>query len=448
MKARDVVSAENDRPGDASREDAALNKAQARLLFQRERALEATRLLSEALFQRLTVDDLIQKALHTALDVVGAEAGSVLLADPESKQLVFRHSVGENPVPAGTAIDWDQGIAGSVFTTGEPAVISDVRQDSRYFGGIDKSTGYETRDIIVLPLKRWEGAPIGVLNVLNKRGSPLNKDDLGILTIISSLTATTIEQARLFEEAKLAEVVHRIGDIGHDVKNMLTPVVLGSKILQEELDALFKQMPKASLQEADVNQERCDMVIGMLNNSARRIQDRVKEIADCMKNLSSPPVFGTCRIAAIVQTVFNDMSFLAEEKSISLRAEGLDVLPALQADERRLYNAFYNLVNNAIPEVPTGGSITISGNLQGDHLLIAVADTGRGMPARIRDSLFTSRAISPKPGGTGLGTKIVKDVVDAHGGTITVESQENVGTTFHVRLPLHPPGSSADRQKW
>ena len=435
MKPEGVVSA-ND-----------LNKAQARLLFQRERALEATRLLSEALFQRLTVDDLIQKALHTALDVVGAEAGSVLLADPESKQLVFRHSVGENPVPAGTAMAWDQGIAGSVFTTGEPAVISDVRQDPRYFGGIDKSTGYETRDIIVLPLKRWEGAPIGVLNVLNKRGSPLNKDDLGILTIISSLTATAIEQARLFEEAKLAEVVHRIGDIGHDVKNMLTPVVLGSKILQEELDALFKLMPKAALQEASVDQERCDMVIGMLNNSARRIQDRVKEIADCMKNLSSPPVFGTCRIAAIVQAVFNDMSFLAEEKSISLRAEGLDVLPALQADERRLYNAFYNLVNNAIPEVPTSGSITISGHLEGDHLLIAFADTGRGMPARIRDSLFTSRAISPKPGGTGLGTKIVKDVVDAHGGTITVESQENVGTTFHIRLPLHPPGSSADHQK-
>ena len=169
MKAEDMVSADNDRPEEGSRVDAAWSKAQARLLFQRERALEATRLLSEALFQHLTVDDLIQKALHTALDVVGAEAGSVLLADPESKQLVFRHSVGQNPVPAGTAIAWDQGIAGSVFMTGEPAVISDVRQDSRYFGGIDKSTGYETRDIIVLPLKRWEGAPIGVLNVLNKR---------------------------------------------------------------------------------------------------------------------------------------------------------------------------------------------------------------------------------------------------------------------------------------
>ena len=436
------MSGENDRPGGIFGEDTSIQKAQAGLLFQRERELEAARRLSEALFQHLTVDDLIQKALHTALDVVGAEAGSVLLADAESKQLVFRHSVGENPVPAGTAIAWGQGIAGSVFSSGEPAVISDVQHDPRYFGGIDSSTGYQTRDMIVLPLKRWGGEPLGVLNVLNKRASPLNKDDLGILTIISSLTATAIEQARLFEEAKLAEVVHRIGDIGHDVKNMLTPVVLGAKILQEELDALFSREPSAELPEAQVSQERCDMVIGMLNNSARRIQDRVKEIADCMKNLSSPPVFGSCRIAAVVQAVYNDLSLVAAEKAISLRAKGLECVPPILADDRRLYNAFYNLVNNAIPEVPAGGSITVSGRLDGDDLLVDVADTGRGMPPYIRDSLFTSHAISPKPGGTGLGTKIVKDVMDAHGGTIAVESKEGVGTTFHLRLPRRPPNSS------
>lgn len=55
------------------------------------------------------------------------------------------------------------------------------------------------------------------------------------------------------------------------------------------------------------------------------------------------------------------------------------------------------------------------------------------------DSLLTSRVISRKAGGTGLGTKIVKDVVDAHGGEIAVESQEGKGTTFQIRLPLHPP---------
>jgi signal transduction histidine kinase len=420
-------------------EDTATQKAQARLLFQRERELEAAQRLSEALFQHLTVNDLVQKALHTALDVVGAEAGSVLLADADSQQLVFRHSIGEKPVPPGTVIGWDQGIAGAVFISGEAAVIPDAQHDTRFFGGIDRSTGYQTRDMIALPLKRWGGEPIGVLTVLNKRNGPLNKDDLGILTIISSLTATAIEQARLFEEAKLAEVVHRIGDIGHDVKNMLTPVVLGAKILEEELDTFFSPTPRTEVPEAHKSQERCDMVIGMLHNSARRIQDRVKSIADCVKNLSSPPEFAPCRVASVIQSVLDILGLQAKDKGVSIRLKGLDALPEILADERRLYNAFYNLINNAIPEVPAGGRITVSGRAESDRILLSVADTGRGMPPEVLNSLFTPHTLSQKPGGTGLGTKIIKDVVEAHGGQIRVESKEGAGTTFYIRLPLHPP---------
>lgn len=419
-------------------EDIATQKAQAKLLFQRDRELEAAQRLSEALFQRLTVNDLVQKALHTALDVVGAEAGSVLLANAESQQLVFRHSIGENPVLPGTAIGWGQGIAGSVFISGEAAVIPDAQHDTRFFGGIDKTTGYQTRDMIALPLKRWGGEPIGVLNVLNKRKGQLNKDDLAILTIISSLTATAIEQARLFEQAKLAEVVHRIGDIGHDVKNMLTPVVLGATILQEELDMFFSRTPSTEIPGTPKSQERCDMVIGMLNNSARRIQDRVKEIADCVKNLSSPPEFAPCGVASVIQSVLDILGPQAQEKGILLRLDELDALPQILADERRLYNVFYNLINNAIPEVPAGGSITISGRVENDRVHLSVADTGRGMPPEVLNSLFTLYTISRKPGGTGLGTKIIKDVVEAHGGTIRVESKEGVGTTFYIYLPLRP----------
>jgi len=72
-------------------------------------------------------------------------------------------------------------------------------------------------------------------------------------------------------------------------------------------------------------------------------------------------------------------------------------------------------------------------------LLVSVADTGRGMPPEVRENLFTGKVTTRKAGGTGLGMKIVKDVVDAHRGLITVESEEGVGTTFHLRFPLEPP---------
>src|SRR6185503_8636922 len=202
--------------------------------------LEAVRRLSQTLFQKTNVDDLVEAALRCALKEVNAEAGSVLLADEEAKQLVFRYSVGEDPVLRGTAIPWDQGIAGSVFQSGEPAIIADVKKTTRHFGEV--KSGFVTRDMITLPLKQWEGDPIGVMNVLNKRNGTLDENDMRLLTILSAFAAIAIQQARLFEEAKLAEVVHRLGDLGHDLKNLLTPIVMGSKILQEEVAEMFDML--------------------------------------------------------------------------------------------------------------------------------------------------------------------------------------------------------------
>ncbi len=123
----------------------------------------------------------------------------------------------------------------------------------------------------------------------------------------------------------------------------------------------------------------------------------------------------------------------------------MEKLPIIQADEHRLFNAFYNLINNAIPEVPSGGTITIEGRVEEGNkaVLLSVADTGKGMKPEIRERLFTNRVVSTKSGGTGLGTKIVKDVVTSHGGSISVESQEGVGTTFYIRLPLDPTSLSS-----
>lgn len=182
----------------------------------------------------------------------------------------------------------------------------------------------------------------------------------------------------------------------------------------------------------------------MVQTTSRRIQVRLKQIGDCVKGLSTPPKFAPCILPNVVEAVFTTLLTFAGEKQVSLRIEGLRLLPPIMADEQRLFNAFYNLVNNAIPEVPEGGSITVRGERESaDWILLAVADTGRGMPPELRDRLFSARAISSKRSGTGLGTKIVKDVVDTHHGTITVESEVGVGTTFHIRLPIEQPGAAA-----
>jgi signal transduction histidine kinase len=245
---------------------------------------------------------------------------------------------------------------------------------------------------------------------------------------------------QLIEEAKLAEIARLLGDIGHDVKNMMMPILLGVDLLDTELKELIVALAPEDGKRKRGAEELSHEVFEMVRSNSRRVQDRVKEIADAVKGCSGPPTFAPCSLAKIVGAVLDTLRFPAEHKRVRLSTLNLEELPLMQADESRLFNAIYNLVNNAIPETPAGGTVTIEGSHQsdGDTLTLLVSDTGRGMPPEVRDSLFSHRVISRKVGGTGLGTKIVKDVVDSHFGSITVESEEEKGTTFVIRLPLDP----------
>jgi len=289
-----------------------------------------------------------------------------------------------------------------------------------------------------VPLKRWQGEPIGVIEILNKREGPINEDDVAVLTMISSLATPAIEEARLFEAKKLAEVAQMAGEMSHDIKNLLMPVLCGSELLKDELDELYEKWSIRKTPESEKSRALCHEVLTMVEEDVQRISDRVRELADCVKGMTSPPRFAPCQVASVIEAVFKTLDLMAKKKGVALKSEGLTALPPLEADEQRLYNAFYNLVNNALSEVPPGGSVTIIGKAAhtAKVLDISVTDTGRGMPPEIRESLFTARAISRKSGGTGLGTKIVKDVVDAHKGHINVDSTVGVGTTFRLILPL------------
>jgi signal transduction histidine kinase len=246
--------------------------------------------------------------------------------------------------------------------------------------------------------------------------------------------------ADLLEEIKIAEVARALGDIGHDVKNLLMPVQTGVDLLREEVQEILVRLAAGGEgAQAEASRKVSNELIEMIVNNTRRIQDRVRELADAVKGVTTAPEFKPCRISVCVEAVIASLRRYAAEKGVALHADGLESLPVIQADERRLFNALYNLIDNAIPEVPAGGSVTVRGQIDvgADMFVLSVADTGSGMPPDVRDALFTTQVISRKAGGTGLGTKIVKDVVDAHKGSIGVESELGVGTTIHIRLPLN-----------
>jgi CheY-like chemotaxis protein len=104
-------------------------------------------------------------------------------------------------------------------------------------------------------------------------------------------------------------------------------------------------------------------------------------------------------------------------------------------DGSELREAMTNLILNALDAMPEGGMLTISTALVEERVEIAVADTGLGMPAEVRDKVFDPFFTTKGPQGTGLGLSMTYGIISRHGGSIAVESEPGQGSTFRVSLP-------------
>jgi signal transduction histidine kinase len=142
----------------------------------------------------------------------------------------------------------------------------------------------------------------------------------------------------------------------------------------------------------------------------------------------------------VVQSVTASTESLARTKGISLTASVPDGLPMGYGDERRITQVLLNLVGNAV-KFTDHGSVEVEATAIDDHFELAVRDTGPGIAPEDRDRIFqefqqVDDSTTRKKGGTGLGLAISKRIVEMHGGSIEVESQLGVGSTFRVTLPV------------
>jgi len=142
----------------------------------------------------------------------------------------------------------------------------------------------------------------------------------------------------------------------------------------------------------------------------------------------------------VIQRVVDLMRAEAEAKKIDLQFSGPSEIPFIQADRNSMEGIFTNLISNAIKYTPEGGKVRITLGEEGGFVKAAVSDTGIGIKKedlpRIFDKFYRVKTTETRQIiGTGLGLSIVKNIVDAHLGSISVESEEGGGTTFTVLLP-------------
>ncbi len=149
----------------------------------------------------------------------------------------------------------------------------------------------------------------------------------------------------------------------------------------------------------------------------------------------------------LLRDLLAELAVLAEDRMITLTMRAVPV-PMVQADPNWLKQAVINLIDNALRYTPPGGAVTLSLEKDKDSVRISVEDTGQGIEPEHVPFLFerfyrTDHARAKVSGGTGLGLPIVKEIIEGHGGRVTIESCVGKGSIFTLHLPIPPPGMSA-----
>ena len=281
---------------------------------------------------------------------------------------------------------------------------------------------------------------IGILNLGYKENKTIySNEDLELLSTLTNQAAIAIENARLYENLKQSQDTLRRADrlsslglltagLAHEIRNPLVAIRTFTQLLPERYDdAEFREgFQGLALKEVD-------RICGLINDLLSFARPSKPNVSP--ENLND-----------VVDNIARILETQAKEKGVAIAREFGDDLPKVWIDREQMKQVFMNLILNAIQAMQEGGSISISTRAvsrnsaepSGEFVQVEVRDTGIGIPEEnvqhIFDPFFTS-----KDEGSGLGLAVSHQIVQEHGGFVTVESTVGKGTAFFVHVPVGKP---------
>jgi len=243
---------------------------------------------------------------------------------------------------------------------------------------------------------------------------------VALMAVIRQLARTSA--ARRAHTMELATFGRPSAQMAHDFKNPLAALQGAAEFIKEDL----RREGTGTQREA---------FVGLMLEQIRRLGETI----DAYQRLARvEPLLGKIELNGMVREVLA-LEGLAAGKRISLHAELAEGLPSCSADGRLLANALQNLIRNACEAIAGNGSITVRTGFprpsEPPGVVVSVEDTGVGMDARTREHAF-DEFFTTKPTGSGLGLSFVRRVVEAHGGLVSIASQQGRGTVVRIRLPI------------
>lgn len=381
-----------------------------------ERLLEISLELSSTLHLR----DLLGKIVHLATELTDTEASSILLLDRRTRTLYFEAATGvKMDSLLGIPVPLEGSIAGRIVQEGKPVIVEDVKAEPHFYGLVDTLTHFQTRSILGVPLK-VKDVVIGALEVLNKKGGKsFSEEDVKLLEILAAQAAVAIENARLFQQSDF------ISDLVHELRTPMTSIIGYSKLM---LDHEFDPATKRRFLET-------------IYREATRLSGLINDFLDLVRLESGRAKVNKkpTQLRQLLEECIAIMRPQADSRKIKLKLIAPPLLPLILADEDRLRRVVLNLLSNAIKFNRDEGLVEVKVETAEKEVRVSVSDTGIGiLPEElphIFEKFYRGRSEEEIP-GSGLGLSIARQIVEAHGGRIWVESTPGQGSTFTFTIPM------------
>lgn len=221
------------------------------------------------------------------------------------------------------------------------------------------------------------------------------------------------------------ELAELAGGFIHEIKNHLSTLGLNLQLLAEDFQDPQSQRERRAMERVQRLQGECQRLVDVSNDFLRFAR---------VKDLERTPT----ELGEIVEEMVDFFSPTARQANIDIKCYVPGHLPAVSLDRDLFKQALLNLMLNAQQAMPSGGELTIQAAREADGVSLSMIDTGQGMSAEVQAKVFRP-FFSTKSGGCGLGLPTVRKIVEAHGGTITVQSAIERGTKFTLTLPCESP---------
>ena len=314
------------------------------------------------------------------------------------------------------------------LSTDQPTIVADTSRDDRLqYPAEARAEGIYSMLCVPLTIK---GNVEGVICVYSTELDHFSEGDAEFLSALASEGATAIENARTYQALEIADRAKSdfVRMVAHELRSPLSAVQSMLSVLEEGYVA-----PLTSGQQDLIrrSKRRLSFLLALVNDLLDLAAGKAEQLQGEKTELVLNETIS--KVTELMQTS-------AEEKGLEFEVKIAEEPLVLVGIEDGLERVFMNLVSNAIKYTPAGGSVMVRAWSENDQIRVEVSDTGIGIPEEALPRIFNEfyRAKNAKAlemGGTGLGLAIAKDVVEQHGGQISLESAVGEGSTFYVILP-------------